>query len=237
MRTEAECQAAIIAIRKQRGSDKVFGASGKSGHNFELTPASAGEIERLEKELSVKLPPEYSRLLMECGWGAGPYYGLYCPSRVLREVRSLNDNLAANDKLAHPNLDFPFRKGDALIVLQRMGNHESEPYLRASWLCDGCIPIGEQGCTGYNVLVTAGELRGTIWSVNDDGAVAQWWPGGRPPGLLGEGSFNSGRFVPTFVPRSLPAIPSPPTLPQWYGSWLERVETDLDDYAEFVRRE
>jgi len=218
-----------MTIREQSGSDKVFGAGGKFGHHFKLTRASAGEIKHLEEELGVELPPEYSRLLVECGCGAGPYYGLYCPLRVLSEVRSLNENLPANGKVANPNLDFPFRKDDALIVQQKMGNRDPEPYLRASWLCDGCIPIGEQGCTGYSALVTAGELRGTVWTVSDDGAVAKWWPGGRPPGLVGEGNFNSGRFVRTFVPRSLPEIPCPPTFLQWYGSWLERVETDLDD--------
>jgi hypothetical protein len=231
MKTEANCQAAIMAIREQSGSDKVFGASGKFGHQFKLTRASASELKHVEEELDVALPPEYSQFLVECGCGAGPYYGLYCPSRVLSEVRSLNENLPTNGKVANPNLEFPFRKDDALTVQRKMGNHDPEPYLRAAWLCDGCIPIGEQGCTGYNALVTTGELRGTVWTVNDDGAVAQWWPGGRPPGLLGEGNLSSGRFVPTFVPRPLPEIPSPPTFLQWYGSWLERVEADLDDRA------
>jgi hypothetical protein len=133
----ADDRTQLIAIREQRGSEKTFGASGKFGHHFELTPQSANAIRQFEKELGVELPSEYSQFLMECGCGAGPYYGLFCPSKILGEIRALNWNLPPNNKPGSPNLDFPFSKADAQAVLVRMENHHPEPYLRAAWLSDG----------------------------------------------------------------------------------------------------
>lgn len=225
----------IEKIARRCACDQVFGAvgAGNWGHRFNLIRHSLDEIAIFEDQLAVHLPEEYTRLLVDTGSGAGPYYGLFSPEKVLAEIESMNTTLTREGrKLPSPADPFPFRQSDANEMSAR-GTIETAG--KAVWLADGCIPICNQGCTFSAALVTAGELRGTVWSVNDDGAVAQWAPGVRPPGLLGEGNMRSGRYVPTFVPRSLPAIPCPPTLLQWYESWLERMEIDLDDYAEFLR--
>jgi hypothetical protein len=211
----------VAAIAKHLHSNSVFGADGKSGHRFIVTPHSEEEIEHTENQLGVQLPQEYAKFLTRVGSGAGPYYGLFSPSKILSAVGALNQSLAKGTKLPIPGLAFPFRRKDAQAIYQRLENHDSSPYEKAPWLCDGCIPICAQGCTGYNGLVTAGELRGTVWDVNDDGAIAQWLPARRPCGLLVVG----------FAPRALAALPAPPTFLEWFESWLQRVETDLEDYS------
>jgi len=59
------------------------------------------------------------------------------------------------------------------------------------------------------VLVTAGKLRGKIWSVDADGLpLAGWWPDARPPGLLEERKLISGKLVKGFQlgPPAYPPI-------------------------------
>jgi hypothetical protein len=223
----------IAAIAQRLGSDPVFGP-GLKVPRFELVRHSADEIALFEEQLGVRLPEEYIRVLVETGSGAGPYYGLFAPVKVQAEIESLNEILQKEGrKLPKPNAPFPFQQSDADEICARTTIEASETLGRAVWLADGCVPICDQGCTFSGVLVIAGELRGTIWSVNDDSSVAEWRPGIRPPGLLAEGSLDSGRFVSSFKPRPLPSPPRPPTFTQWYESWLERLETDLADYANF----
>lgn len=214
----------------------MFGATPKA-HSFQLTKHSREEIALFEEQLGVGLPDEYVHVLTETGSGTGPDYGLLPPQEVLANIQIFSKVVIEEGRpLPKPGAAFPFQQSDADEIARRAGDG-TEYSGKAIWLSNGCIPISYQGCTGWNALATAGEQRGKIWEVNDDGKVADWWPSRGARGwLLPEGSFESGRWIPTFMPRSLAAIPSPPTVLQWYESWLERMETDLDDYAEFLRR-
>jgi hypothetical protein len=230
---ERSYKSRIDAIAKRVGSEQVFGA-GQKGHHFELTVHSPDEISLLEEQLGVRLPEEYAQLLIETGSGAGPYYGLFPPGRILKEIELLKEDQREGVRSPSPSAPFPFRQSDADEICARRSIDASETLGRARWLSDGCIPICCQGCTFLGALVTAGELRGKVWSLNDDGRVAEWRPGVRPPGLLPDGSSTSGQFVVGFAPRPLPALRTPPTFLQWYESWLERIEIDLDDYGHFT---
>ena len=121
-------------------------------------------------------------------------------------------------------------QADADEICARSTIERSEPLGRAYWLSDGCIPICSQGCTFFSALVTAGELRGKATMMV---RLRNGGPAVRPPGLLPDGSYTSGRFVIEFAPRPLPTPPRPPTFIQWNESWLERLEIDLDDYNHF----
>jgi hypothetical protein len=210
----------VAAIANKPGSHEIFGAGPEYGHRFKLAIHSPDEVRHFEKALGVSLPEEYSQILIEAGSGAGPYYGLLAPANILSEISSLLYDVTEGEKSPKPSDPFPLRKSDLDQTLTRHASGTYESHLSALWLSDGCIPICNQGCTALSALITAGEMRGTVWTVNDDGAVAQWWPGTRPPGLLPL----------EFSLRPLPAISVPPTFLEWYESWLERVETDLDDY-------
>jgi hypothetical protein len=226
-------QARIAAIARYPNSDLVFRA-GQTGHCFELTRHSPDEITLFEEQLGVRLPEEYVQLLLETGSGAGPYCGLFPPGKVLAEIESLKDIVERKGRaLPSPSAPFPFQQSDADEIRLRCEIGPSETLGKAVWPTNGCIPICDHGCTFLSALVTAGDQRGKVWSLNNDGAIAEWRPGTRPPGLLPEGSFQSGHFVTCFVPRTLASPPRPPTFIQWYESWLEQMEIDLDDYSVF----
>jgi hypothetical protein len=78
----------LAAISRRLGSNRVFGA-GYKGHHFELTLHSPDEITVFEEQLGVRLPEEYVRLLTETGSGAGPYYGLLAPRKILGRNREI----------------------------------------------------------------------------------------------------------------------------------------------------
>jgi hypothetical protein len=211
----------VESLRERGGSDRLFGAGATFGHRFDLYRPSRDEIAQLEEELGVELPPDFARFLLECGSGAGPYYGIFPPSRILEEFRALNEDLPSSSEPGNPGLDFALSKADAQLVVERILEDHPEPRLRAPWPADGAIPICDQGCGGYNVLVTARELRGTVWGVFENVDLAWWWPAERPVGVV----------QPGFKPRPLPPLAAPPSFREWYESWLERATVDLEDLS------
>lgn len=235
----------ISEIAKRPACEQVFGVcgSGNWGHRFELTRHSLDEIVLLEEQLGVHLPEDYRQLLVETGSGAGPYYGLFAPGKILAEIERWSELRQKEEGvMPGPSVPFPFRQSDANEICSRQKIDPSEDLGRATFLSDGCIPICCQGCTVFSVLVTAGEQIGRVWSVNEDGwPKAEWRPGVRPPaglsGLKKDGSHSRLRDPDKgFVPKRLSAIPMPPPFLQWYEAWLERIETDLDDYRDYVAR-
>jgi hypothetical protein len=236
---ERTYRARIAEIAGRTGWYRVFGA-GYKGHGFELTLHSRDEIALFEEQLGVRLPDEYAGVLMETGSGAGPYYGLWAPGKILAEVEMWNEIRRKKDGVV-PSLraPFPFQQSDADEICSREKIHPSENLGRATFPCDGCIPICCQGCTFFSVLVTSGEQLGKVWSVNSDGwPKAEWRLGVRPHGWWA-GPRLDGNYAPSgeaecrFSPRYLSAPPMPPTFLQWYESWLEAVETDLDDFRDY----
>jgi hypothetical protein len=235
----------IAEITERPACDQVFGVSGAAnwGHRFELTRHSLEEIALLEEQLGVHLPEDYKQLLVGTGSGAGPYYGLFAPGKILAEIELWNGIRSKEDGvLPSPSAPFPFRQSDASEICSRQKIDLSDDLGRATFPSDGCIPLCCQGCTFFSVLVTAGEQLGRVWSVKSDGwPKAEWRPGVRPPGLLGgllpDGNHaRLGQPERGFLPRTLPPVALPPTFLQWYESWLERVETDLDDYRDYKAR-
>jgi hypothetical protein len=194
---------------------KVFGAN---LHRYRSQPASVVELDDLERALGVTLPAGYRRFLLSVGYGAGPYYGLWSPDQVLEDYDGLREE--HEEEFGRPvraDLSFPLGWADAEAMAPRAG----EPH--AGWRdltypADGCVPICHQGCTFWSVLVTAGELAGTVWDVTCyAGFDGQWSPARRAPGLLvGKDEY-----------RPLPPLPAPPTFMEWYDGWLERALFDL----------
>jgi hypothetical protein len=106
MRMEADYRATVIAIRMQRGSEKVFGTSGKFGHHFELPPKSVGEISQFEKELGVELPPEYAQFLMEAVVQALTWTVL--PIKGAERSQCIESKPPAEMQGREPEFGFPF---------------------------------------------------------------------------------------------------------------------------------
>lgn len=168
---------------------------GKEKHLFHSTTHSRSEIECFEQRIGIRLPEDFREFLRTIGSGAGPYYGILSPTKILVEIQSFEG--------AQPNPALPFFLNSNDVA--SIGKRPELP--RSSWPCDGCIPICHQGCAYYSVLVTSGECRGTMWDVAaHDLDEALWLPARRPPGLM-QSSYLS--FAPTFW--------------DWYTAWINNI--------------
>src|SRR5262249_16338831 len=130
----------IAGIAEQGASDYMFGVLGaaKWTHHFELTRHSLDEIALLEEQLGVHLPEDYKQLLVETGSGAGPYYGLFAPGKVLAEVELSNGiRLKDDGVIPSPSAPFPFRQSDANEICSRQKIDPAEDLGRATFLADG----------------------------------------------------------------------------------------------------
>ena len=202
MRSVNEIRELLAEVSARDRPLRVFGAE---SHKYRTRPATAAELDALERRAGTALPDDYRRLLREVGAGAGPYYGLYSPEAAWVELDSLQperDGVLA----ASPNRPFP-------ITTPPAPGASSAP---APFPCDGALLIGEQGSgTQWSLLVISGPTAGTVWDVGHfEGSDGEYFGARRPPGVLGEG-------------RPLPSLPSPPPLLDWYAGWLEQCLTDL----------
>lgn len=85
------------------------------------------------------------------------------------------------------------------------------------------MPICEQGCTYWSVLILTGEFAGRVWDLdNSVGYCGEWKPAVRPPGWLELGLPHR---------RELPPLSRPPTFGEWFESWIEQCLTDLPGRA------
>ena len=78
-------------LNRLRNLDRRCLVFGSQTHQYESYPVSNSELENLEGELGVRLPKEFRNFLLEFGYGAGPYYGLFSPEKILSEWRSYFD--------------------------------------------------------------------------------------------------------------------------------------------------
>jgi hypothetical protein len=68
---------------------------------------------------------------------------------------------------------------------------------------------------------------------NDDGAIAEWRPGGEAARIAPGWELYFWSVRDRVRAETASHTPRPPTFIQWYESWLERLEIDLDDYNHF----
>ena len=184
---------------------RIFGAS---HHGYTSHPTAPEELAALERRLGVRLAADYRAFLLEIGWGAGPYYGLWSPAAILAEYEGLTRDMEIETNVMVQAADpFPFGPAD---IQDLLGNPDGA--LHATWPASGAIPIGHQGCTFWSALVTTGPLAGTVW---DAGCIEYWdgnWaPARTPPGWLAgpEGPWTQ---------RQLSPLPS---FREWFDLWLE----------------
>lgn len=208
----------VAALKQLQGSSEIFGAE---KHKFRLRPHRSEELALLEVHLGVELPETYRQFMIEVGSGAGPHYGIFSADELLKNFSRLKTYLDEEQPRSNPAKDFAFHRHEAAALELHHREGAEQPWLSASWPTDGCVPICFRGCQYWTALVTAGELTGTVWDVAfGDGSDGQWIPAQRASGLLKLRSRIK-----------LPDLSSPPTFPEWYKAWLERVEVDLASRA------
>jgi len=198
-------------------NQQIFGAN---GHQYKLYPVSINEILELERDIEIALPAPYRQVLLQVGCGLGPYYGLVCPEQVLVELQiNIIDYFQEEDKMVLPSRPFPFTRSDAEALMKNWRRDTGPTYLSATWPCDGYIPIAHQGCGYWSVLVTCGDVAGTVWDVDCvEGYDGMWRPANRPPGIV----------IPRHVTQALPKLSAPPTFEEWYRGWQDQCFADLE---------
>jgi hypothetical protein len=186
----------------QRRAPSVFGAN---RHRYARRPVREGDIAALEASLGTSIPTELSALWLGIGAGVGPYYGLFTPAEVGRELEVWISIAADEGREVDLRAPFPLRTPDGSATIQILDGPTP-----------GCLPIAHQGDTFWSVLVLNGSEVGHVW---DYAAFLttewQWIPARRPPGRLG--SRHSG----------LPAFEGAPTLIEWYEGWLDEALASL----------
>ncbi len=220
--TMEELKLMLERISELDSYHQVFGAE---KHQYKSYPLSNAELERLERELGVRLPEAYRQFLRVIGYGAGPYYGLLSPDEILEALSEFC--FVGDERRPIPSQPFPLSRAHADECYQIMSERR-EALCQTDWPTDGYVPICFEGCTSYTMLVTAGELAGTVWSCNVDEAL--WNLAPQPPDLV--------RYVgyppPPDFERWETALSPEPTFLEWYRPWLEQC---LSDQAELKRQQ
>ena len=223
-------QRRIAQLKKLDTGFRVFGSN---RHRYETHPLSLDDVNQFELALGVALPEQYRRHLLNVGYGAGPYCGLYSPETILQ--RLLYDYEEDPEDLGPrplPSITFPFTRSDAKRIYEARAAGDSCACGAAVYPSNGAIPIGTQGCSYDTMLVTAGELCGTVWDLDQDGACrdeavvtehqlrwfpATWHPALRPSCLLKGEDLR--------VTHQL--LSDLPTFNEWFDSWLAEATDDL----------
>jgi hypothetical protein len=156
---------------------------------------------------------------LEIGPGAGPYYGIWTPAETLQELRLLQgDYRTETGVTVLPSQPFPFGMADAQEILRCQQSRQDESVSKEPYPSDGCIPICHQGCPYWTVLVTAGDLAGSVWDVACfEGCDGFWAPARRPTGVVE--LWRDGY-------KELPSLSDVPRFNEWYLGWIERGLVD-----------
>jgi len=153
---------------------RVFGAN---GHRYLTHPLSADDVAQFESTLGVDLPRTYRNHLLEIGHGAGPYYGLFSPKEVMDELAEGEEYVLEFGHRPSPDGEFPLTREDAGRIHRSFDSGDEEPWGKAPYPSPGAITIAHQGCTYWTMLVTSGDLRGSVWDVAcDTGYDGLWIP-------------------------------------------------------------
>ncbi|MFC0114531.1 SMI1/KNR4 family protein [Kibdelosporangium aridum] len=165
---------------------------------YRNVPVSLESVERVEDVFNVRLPQGFREFLLKVGPGSGPYYGITAPNELITEISDRD-----------PAGEFPLTRDDAERAYRDWRSwldrpdSTGGPSLEAPFELPGCISIGPQGCAGESMLVTTGELAGTMWD--------NWADSWRPAKSGVEGVY----LGPT------------PTFEEWYDAWLTEALTKL----------
>lgn len=202
----------LSVVRKLDQQYEVFGAD---RHRYKLTPVAEDELADFEAWCGIVLPAAYRTHLLTSGYGAGPNYGLWSPSKIRKELETWYHFLE-RDNATPPHISdpFPLSQTDAQNCRKRQIAREDEPWITASWPLAGCLPIGHQGCEYYTVLQITGDAPGSVWDISEEGL---WLPAGLAPGLLATKRIQS----------SMPVLDPPPMFDAWYQGWIDQIISDF----------
>lgn len=193
---EEDLPASLRHLRRREDEFVIFGAY---THLYRSQPQDEAEVAAVEADLGIEFPADYRDFLCQVGAGAGPYHGLMDMAELWDWAEDMK-----------PAEEFPFTKADADRVHREWRDWLRDPdggwfkgiEVRSAEL-PGCVAISEQGCGGFTMLVTTGELAGSLWDMDE-------W------GWMTAHTARSGRPSPD---EAIDLGPTP-TFTAWYEAWL-----------------
>jgi len=213
-----------LARLRQRDSECMLFGSKK--HRYESTVIPENEIAAFERDLKHELPKEYRDYLMHIGFGAGPGYGLYSLDAIKKNYRYfLNKNAEFDEEedVGYGEIarfsDLKRSHLEMFVDKKIKQNPSSLSYIAPRVLSvEGGVVISQDGCTYYHVLVTRGEMTGTIWDVSFENEFSAI-----PKGVFyqsgGELTVRNGVIVRNG--GEIKHRPEPFTFLEWMHHWLD----------------
>lgn len=234
-------QSRIAQLKKLDPGLEVFGAR---LHRYETHPVSLDEMVQFESALGVALPDQYRKHLLSVGYGAGPCYGLYSPKTILENLlyayKEWEEDPEDLGPTPSPGIEFPFTRIDAQRIREAVVAGNRWACGTAIYPSNGAIPIGTRGCSYDTMLVTAGEPRGTVWDVDQDGAWRDEAVVDRNPSTWASATWRPA--LPTSMVAGGIGMKQQlfdsglPTFDEWFDDWLVDTTAYLVDRATSVKR-
>ena len=146
-----------LALLRWRDKQRVVFGAGR--HGYALQRATLRDLLDLEAHIGVTLPGDYRTWLIEVGYGAGPYYGLFSPQRIAEELcyseSGTGGDVADASKIDGVQLQRFFE------TVREAGSHVENGISANSLI--GAVPVGEQGCGSYSHILVAGKYEGAMF--------------------------------------------------------------------------
>jgi hypothetical protein len=218
--------------------DKDRSIFGAPQHNYISYPVAISEIESFEQKYGFQLPEQYRFFLLEIGYGAGPYYGIWSLRETDLELSSMIAEFKEEENvIVNPANVFPFNSDDIELLKISFDKNIPREDKRNTYPIDGNITILHQGCQGYGTLVTKGEFAGTVWDLYWDGGYDGYWNPARPAVCLqtSNGKIQSDNYRYKHFPtlNFEKNVLEPISFLDWFEEWLDnslRAFSELREY-------
>lgn len=178
---EAQCERISAKLTTAKRIDSNNSAFGASTHHYGIDgKLPQNELDEFEATHSIVLPDEYKAFLTKIGNGnktpqlsekhmtngccAGPYYGLFPFGKYL----SIGDNVVlSKTPTIVPN--YPVEDWEKILDRLDEPNISDEKFdAIEDEIFSGILPLGHQGCTGWQGLILLGKYVGRIVYLDED---------------------------------------------------------------------
>ena len=234
-----------------RERDNALTGFGAPTHKYVTRPVVESELEALEHDLGARLPDDFRAFLLEVGYGAGPYYGVYGAPQVLDEVRDgLDIWMEDSETLSRAWLDHAKANGEwprltipswvewmtlgwSDYVITRGGWPTPDrpfPFTRAqaetipqgqAWQAVLEAPYPAPGC----ILIGHQGCSYYTVIVTAGALTGSVWELWHEP--CGHGTWLPARCTSANIYREPPRLRQVPIFREWYTGWLDASLADL----------
>jgi len=172
---EIQCDRIVEKLTLAKSTDGKHLVFGASSHRYGIEgPLSDRKISDFENNYGINIPIAFRLFLSRVGNGnktphlsekhlvngccAGPYYGLF----PLGEYTTIGDNIVlSNTPTMGPN--FPVEKWKSIVERLEEPSFSDEEYDEIlDKVYAGILPLGHQGCSGWQGLILVGENVGRV---------------------------------------------------------------------------